>query len=122
MPSAQHCDEVMKVKSELKKLKPADLDLPEGTKLYISENLSPYYRGLQNEYKKLWNIRNFFSFFTVNGSVCIKLQENGSYNIITHIDEFKEIFPDEDFTVFLFILLFFSLCHVLERWTLQDPL
>ena len=39
------------------------------------------------------------SFFSVNGSVCIKLQENGSYNIITHIDDLKEIFPDEDFTM-----------------------
>ena len=35
----KHCDQVMKVKSELKKLKPADLDLPVGTKLYINESL-----------------------------------------------------------------------------------
>ena len=40
------CDQVMRVKSELKKLKPADLDLPVGTKLYINETLRPYYRGL----------------------------------------------------------------------------
>ena len=33
------CEQVMRVKSELKKLKPADFDLPVGTKLYINENI-----------------------------------------------------------------------------------
>ena len=94
------CEQVMRVKSELKKLKPADLDLSVGTKLYINESLCPYYRGLWNQCKKLWNRRKLFSFFTVNGSVRVKLQENGSYNIITHIDDLKEIFPEEDFTMF----------------------
>ena len=40
------CDQVIRVKSELKKLKPADLDLPEGTKLCIHESLCPYYRAI----------------------------------------------------------------------------
>ena len=35
-------------------------------------------------------------FFTVNVSVRIKIGENGPYNIITHIDDLKDIFPDED--------------------------
>ena len=42
---------------------------------------------------------NYFLFFTVNGSVGVKLQENASYNIITHIDDLKEIFLEEDFTI-----------------------
>ena len=116
------CDQVMRVKSKLKKLKPSDLNLPGGTKLYINESLCPYYRGLWNHCKKLWNRRKLFSFFTINGSVRLKLQENGSYNIITHIDDLKEIFPDEDFTMFLLSLLFFSLRHILERRTFEDPL
>ena len=98
--SRKDCDQVMRVKSALKKLKPADLDLHVGTKLYINESLCPYYRGLWNQCKELWNRRKLFSFFTVNGSVRVKLQENGSYNIITHIDDLKEIFPEEDFTMF----------------------
>ena len=93
------CDQVMRVMSELKKSKPADLDLPVGTKLYINESLCPCYRGLWNQCKKPWNRCKLFSFFTVNGSVRVKIQENGSYNMITHIDDLREIFPDEHFTM-----------------------
>ena len=93
------CEHVMRKKSELRKLKPSELDLPNGTKLYINESLCPYYRGLWNQCKKLWNKRGIFSFFTVNGSIRIKIRENGPYNIITHIDDLKDIFPDEDFTM-----------------------
>ena len=39
----------MRVKSELKKLKLADLDLSVETKLYINEVLCSYYRGLWNQ-------------------------------------------------------------------------
>ena len=35
------CDHFMRVKSELKKLKLANLDLPEVTRLYINESLCP---------------------------------------------------------------------------------
>ena len=83
----------MRKKSELRKLKPSELDLPNGTKLYINESLCPYDRGLWNQCKKLWNKQGIFSFFTVNGSV----RENGPYNIITHIDDLKDIFPDKYF-------------------------
>ena len=51
--SRKDCDQVLRAKSEQKKLKPADLDLPEGTKLYINESLFPNYKSLWNHYKKL---------------------------------------------------------------------
>ena len=41
-----------------------------------------------------------FSFFTVNGSIRIKIRENGPYNFMTHIDDVKDIFPDKDLLVF----------------------
>ena len=99
------CEHVMRKKSELRKLKPSELDLPNGTKLYINESLCPYYRGLWNQCKKLCNKQGMFSFFTVNGSIRIKMdkgpfnRENGQFNIITHIDDLKDIFPNEDFTM-----------------------
>ena len=49
----KNCDQVMRVKGELNKLKPANLDLPVGTKLYINESLCPYYRRLWNQCKQL---------------------------------------------------------------------
>ena len=46
-------EHVMRKKSELRKLKPFELNLPSGTKLYINESLCPHYRGLWNQCKKL---------------------------------------------------------------------
>ena len=86
--------------SELKKLKPVNLDLSVGIKLYIYESLCPYHGDFWNRCKKLWNRRKLFSFFTVNGLVCVKLQEVVSHIIIAHIDDLKEMFPEEDFTMF----------------------
>ena len=83
----------MRVKKDLKDFDATDLDLPAGTKLYINDSLCPYYRGLCNETKKLWNKK-------VSSTVRIRLQEKGPYCIITHIDDLKELFPDEDFQCF----------------------
>ena len=43
------------------------------TKIYVSDSLCPHYLGLWNKYKKLWNNKKIFSYFTVSGTVRIKL-------------------------------------------------
>ena len=68
------------------------------TQLYINESLCPYYRGLWNQCKKLWNKLEMFSFFTVNGSIKMKIKENVPYNMM-HIAYLKDISPDEDLTM-----------------------
>ena len=98
--SKRDCKCTMRVKKDLKDLDATDLDLPAGTKLYINDSLCLYYRGLWNEAKKLWNKKKIFSYFTVSGTVRIRLQEKGPYIIITHVDDLKELFPDEDFSMF----------------------
>ena len=40
------------------------------------------------------------SYFTVNGTVRIWLEEKGPYSIIKHIDDLRELFPDKDFSMF----------------------
>ena len=82
----------MRVKKDLKDLDATDLDILAGTKLYINDSLCPYYRALWNEPKKLSlrekcpNMESFqvriqsecgkiFSYFTVSGTVRIRLQE-----------------------------------------------
>ena len=101
------CEHVMRKKSELRKLKPSDLDLPNGKMLYINESLCPYYRGLLNRCRKLWKKQGIFSFFTVNGSVRIKVRENGPYHIIiiTHW-WFQRFFPWRRFYDVIIIHLF----------------
>ena len=47
-------EQVIKVKKGLNDLNPTDSDFPEGTRLFINDKLSPYYRVLWNKYKKLW--------------------------------------------------------------------
>ena len=55
----------------------------------LKSSLYPYYRGLWNECEKLWNNQKIFLLFTVNGTVRIKLQQDGPYNSITHLDDLK---------------------------------
>ena len=44
---------ILRVKSQLKGLDPARMDLPEGTKIFVNESLCPKYRGKWNKCKKL---------------------------------------------------------------------
>ena len=55
--------------------------------------------GMKPRNKRTRN--KMFSYFTVNDTVRIMLQEKGPYSIIKHIDDLKELFPDEDFSMFL---------------------
>ena len=90
----------MRVKKDLNDLDATDLDLPAGTKLYSNDSLCTYYRGLWNKTKKLLSKKKIFSYFTVSGTVRIRLQEKGPHGIMTHINNLKELFPDEDFSMF----------------------
>ena len=49
---------LMRIKEGLKDLNPTNLSFPEDTKIYVNDSLCPYYRGLWNECKKLWNNKN----------------------------------------------------------------
>ena len=66
---------MMHVKKDFKDLDATDLRLPAGTRLYINDSLCPYYRGLWNETKKLWNKKKIFTYFTVNGTVRVSCKK-----------------------------------------------
>ena len=83
----------MRINVLLKDLNPTNLSFPESTKLYVSDSLCPYSRGLWNECKKLWNNKEIYSYFTVNGTVRIKQVENGPYKSITHINDLRALLP-----------------------------
>ena len=81
-------------KKDLKKVKPADVGLSDGTQLYINESLCPYYKGLWNNCKTLWNEKRIFSFFTSNGIVKYTLREGGEVYSVTHLQDLKEKFTN----------------------------
>ena len=88
-----------RIKKGLKDLNPTNLSFPECTKIYVNDSLYPYYRGLWNECKKLWNNKKIYSCFTVNGTVRIKQVENGPYKSITHINDLRALFPEEQISM-----------------------
>ena len=47
------CLRILRVKRQLEDLDPAEVDLPEGTKIFINESLRPYYRRIWNKCKKV---------------------------------------------------------------------
>ena len=72
----------MRIKKGLKDFNSTNLSFSEGTRIYVNDSLCPYYRGLWNECKKLWNNKKIYLYFTVNGIVRIKQVENGPYKSI----------------------------------------
>ena len=93
------CQHLMPIKKGLKDFNPTNLSFPEGIKIYINDSLCPYYRALWNECKKLWNNKKIYSYFTVNGTVRIKQVENGPYKSITHINDLRALFPEEQISM-----------------------
>ena len=58
----------------------------------------PYYR-LWTKYRKLWNNKKNYTYFTVNGAVRIKQVENGPYKNITHVNDLRALFPVEQISM-----------------------
>ena len=69
-----------------------DLDLPRGTKIYINQSLCPYYRILWSKAKRLQNIGSIDNFYISSGTIKIKVTENSSLIMITHLGDFQDPF------------------------------
>ena len=65
---------ILRLKKDLKHLDPIKLSFIEGTKIFINENLCPYYRGIWNKCKKLRANQKLHQFYTINGIVHVKLE------------------------------------------------
>ena len=59
----KECDQVMRVRSRLKKFKAADLGLPEGIKLYIDESCVPCMGFCGNVARNDGISANYFIFY-----------------------------------------------------------
>ena len=54
----------------------------------------PYYRGIWNKCKKLRAYQKLHQFYTINGTVRVKLEENSPPKSITHMLDLVNLFPD----------------------------
>ena len=91
------CGKVLKAKSNLRKPDTTNLDLPEGSKIFVNQSLCYYYGLLWPGSKKLHDKGRIFGWYLSNGSIKIKLYENSRPLNISHIEDFKKYFPDVDF-------------------------
>ena len=69
-------------------------DLPEGTQIFINQSLCPYYKSLWSKSKKLCSLEKIYSFFILNSTIKIKLQENRNAKSIAESSHFDKFFPD----------------------------
>ena len=90
------CKQVLQVKKDLKDLTADDLDLPEGTKIFVNQSLCPYYRILWSKTKRLQSMCKINNYFISDGTVKIKTDENSKPWAITHLDDLAINFPGVD--------------------------
>ena len=90
------CKQVLQVKKDLKDLTADDLDLPQGTKIFVNQSLCPYYRILWSKAKRLQSMGKINNFFISGGTVKVKIDENSKPLAITHLDDLAINFPGVD--------------------------
>ena len=84
---------VMNNKKKLKSLKPQNIGLTSGCKIYINESLWKYYKYLW--WKLLQTRGNVQSFWLTNGSIRIR-HKNNEVTSATHIEDLERHFLEED--------------------------
>ena len=87
---------VFLAKKDLAKLDMKDVDLPEGTRLFVNRSLCPYYKLLWSKSKKLQSLGRIHSYFISNGKIKLKVQENSDPLVVTHCSDFKNFFRGVD--------------------------
>ena len=88
------CQNVLNAKKQLRKLDTKEMGFPEDNPIFLNQSLCTYYRALWSKAKHLHSLRRISSFYVSGGTVKIKISENGLPLPITHVNDFKEHFPD----------------------------
>ena len=76
--------QVLRCKKDLQSINISNLDLPEGTELFINEILCPYYKGLSVMCKRLRDRKRIHSFFAALGIIKFRFEQHELVNVITH--------------------------------------
>ena len=85
-----------------KNLKSIDLsDIDESfkeSKVFVNDNLRPYYKGIYGKCRSLYNAGKINSFWSWKGEIFIKLSESSNKIGISHDQDLVERFADFDFS------------------------
>ena len=88
------CQNVLNAKKELRKLDMKEIGFLEDNPIFVNQSLCTYYRVLWSKAKCLHSLKRISSFYVSGGTVKIKISENSLPLPITHVNDFKEHFPD----------------------------
>ena len=66
------------------------------TPVYINGSLCDYYKKFWSKCKKLRTNKLIHGFWVSNGSIRLKIVENGKTNVITHDADLEVLFPGND--------------------------
>lgn len=82
---------ILKNKHKLKELNNNDLNV-NPKKVYINESLCPYYRKLLGKCNALFKLGKLANFYTINGTLTIKLTTDKDPITITHLNDLVKLF------------------------------
>ena len=89
--------DAFKIRSSKRKLKDMDLtSIGINNPIYISDSLCTYYKMLWRKCKSLPMNKLIHSFWVTNGSIRLRTVENGRTNVITHLSDLEELFPENE--------------------------
>ena len=84
--------ELLRKRKHFFDIEPAVQDFPSDINIFINESLCPYYRGMSNKWKKLRGRHLVHQYYTISGTVRVKVEENGSPKCITHMVDLDRLF------------------------------
>ena len=85
---------IQKNKNKLKGMNLCSVDI--NNPVFINDSLCSYYKILWQKCKKLWSSKYIHAFWVSNGTLRLKLTENGRVHIITHSQDLDELFPENE--------------------------
>ena len=88
------CQKILNSKKELKNLHMKQIGFLEDDPIFVNQGLCTYYRVLWPKAKRLHSFKRISFFYVSGGTIKIKINGNSSLLLITHVNDFKEHFPN----------------------------
>ena len=85
---------VQKIKNKLKGMNLSSIGI--NNPVFINDSLCSCYKMLWRKCKKLWPSKYIHAFWVSNGTLRLKITENGGVHIITHSQDLDELFPENE--------------------------